>query len=279
MKLRYTAAWVGFTAVTLVSASACGTQTVKHAAANKVDDNGTIAAALARATDRTEKLGSAEISASTDLGTGPIRMEGTFSWDHGFTYDVEMATKGTQMQLVAHSPTVHALLVGGAYYYSVGPRASGPFKGKHWLKIDGSVLLGKKGAQAMSGVESGDPSAVMGSLKYAQDTKNLGEQTLNGRRTTHYRAVIDTARLGKLKDVYGDKDSLLNSMSGGATSIDVDLWIGADDLPVRVKQVIGKATVTMDFRKYGTAVKVTPPPVAEVADLSALIKRRAGGQH
>ncbi|WP_371660089.1 hypothetical protein [Streptomyces sp. NBC_00280] len=280
MKLRYTAAWVGFTAVTVVAASGCGAGSVQHAA-DAVDDAGTIMAALARATDRTEQLGSAEISMTTDManGSGPVRMEGTYSWGDGFAYDVEMDTKAAQMQEVQDAPTIRMLFVDGDYYYDVDPQPSGPLKGKEWMKIDGSAVFGEKGAQALSGnTGGGSPSATMRSLKYAQDVKDLGEQTLAGQRTTHYRAVIDTSRLGKLKDAYGDKDSLVNSMTGGGTSIDMDLWVGAKDLPVRIKQVVGKMTVTMDFRKFGATAKVTPPPAAQTADVSDLIKQTAKKQ-
>ncbi|WP_329276638.1 hypothetical protein [Streptomyces sp. NBC_01451] len=280
MKLRYTAAWVGFTAVALVAASGCSAGTVKHAAA-AVDDTGTIMAALARATDRTEQLGSAEVSMTTDLGigTGPIPMDGTYSWGDGFAYDVEMDTKAAQMQQLQDSPTIHVLFVDGDYYYNVDPRPSGPLKGKEWMKVDGSTVFGEKGAQAVSGnTGGGSPAAAMRSLKYAQDAKNLGEQTLNGQRTTHYRALIDTTRVGKLKDAYGDKSGLINTITGGGTTIAMDLWVGAKDLPVRIKEVVGKMTVTMDFRKFGATAKVTPPPAAQVADVSALLKRNAGQQ-
>ncbi|MDX3454720.1 hypothetical protein PV396_22710 [Streptomyces sp. ME02-8801-2C] len=278
MKLRHTAAWAGFTAVTMVAASGCGGQSVKHAA-EAVDDTGAIMAALARATDRTEALGSAEVSMTTDLGNGkaPIPMQGTYSWGDGFAYDVEMDTKAAQMQDVQDAPTIRMLFVNGDYYYDVDPQPSGPLKGKEWMKLDGSVVFGEKGAQAFDGnAGGGSPSATMRSLKYAQNVEDLGEQTLGGQRTTHYRAVIDASGMGRFKDAYGDKDNLVNSITGGGTSIDMDVWVDAKDLPVRIKQVIGKMTVTMDFRKFGATTDVKAPPSAQTADVSDLIKQGAG---
>ncbi|MGW3649052.1 hypothetical protein [Streptomyces sp. NPDC000878] len=271
MKLRHTAAWVGFTAAALVAASGCGAETVKHAA-EAVDDTGAIMAALARATDRTEELGSAEVSVTTDLGNGPIAMEGTYSWGDGFAYDLEMDTRAAQMQDVQDDPTIHALFVGGDYYYDVDPQPSGPFKGKEWMKVDGSVVFGEQGAQAVTASGGGSPTAFMRSLKYAKDVEDLGVQTLNGQRTTHYRAVIDQSRMGGLKEVYGKEGTLFDSATGGGTSIDMDVWVGAKDLPVRIKQKIGTMTVTMDFRKFGATAKVTPPPTAQTADVSELLK-------
>src|ERR1041385_5140658 len=76
MKLKYTAVWVGFTAAAMVAVSAGGSEGVKKAA-DVVDKSDAIMAALARATDRTEDLGSAEVRISTaTTGAAPITMEG-----------------------------------------------------------------------------------------------------------------------------------------------------------------------------------------------------------
>jgi hypothetical protein len=77
MKLRHTAAWAGFTAAALLATSACGADGATTAA-KAVSNADKVMAALARATHRTQALGSAEIRTTTDLGNGtPITMEGT----------------------------------------------------------------------------------------------------------------------------------------------------------------------------------------------------------
>ncbi|MFI5687165.1 hypothetical protein [Streptomyces sp. NPDC051636] len=271
MKLRHTAAWVGCTAAALLATSACGAEGAKTAA-KTVDSAGKAMAALARATDRTEDLGSAEVRTTTDLGNGtPIAMEGTFSWGHGYAYDVEMDTKAANMQAVQDSPKIHCLLVDGSYYYNVDPQPSGPLKGKEWMRIDASAVLGEQGAQSLSG-SSGSPTASMKGLKYANDVDDLGTQTVNGQRTTHYRAVIDEAHMGKFKHAYGDKDSVLGSMTGGASSITMDIWVGAKDLPVRMRQEVGAVKITMDFEKFGETAAVKAPPAAQTADLTEQVK-------
>ncbi|MGV4981924.1 hypothetical protein ACVB8X_17705 [Streptomyces sp. NRAIS4] len=271
MKMRHTAAWVGFTAAALVAASGCGTQGAKTAvkAVAKADQ---AMAALTRATDRTEAVGSAQVRMTTDTGTsGPVAMEGTYSWGHGYAFDVQMDTRAANMQAVNHSPKTHCLFVDGVYYYDVDPFPSGPYQGKDWIKIDGSALFGKKGAQAFTG-DTGSPSASMKGLKYANDVQDLGAQTVDGKRTTHYRAVLDSAHLGKFKDAFG-KDSALREATG-TTSIVMDVWVGSDDLPVRLKQKMGTLTVTMDFEKFGKAVTVKTPPAGRVADLTDVIEKR-----
>jgi len=278
MKLKYTAVWVGFTAAAMVAVSACGSEGVKKAA-DVVDKSDAIMAALARATDRTEDLGSAEVRVSTaTAGTAPISMEGTYSWGDGYACDVEMDTKAAQMQLLQDAPTMRMLFVDGAYYYDVDPQRSGPLKGKEWMKVDASAVFGEKGAKAFSGGGGGSPAASMKSLKYAKDVEDLGKETVDGRSTTHYRAELDQAQLGKFKDAYGDADSVAGSVTGGASSITMDIWVGGNDLPVRLKQKIGAMTVTMDFEKFGKTAVVKAPPAAETGDLSEVVKDAAGKQ-
>ncbi|MFF7946728.1 hypothetical protein [Streptomyces griseorubiginosus] len=279
MKLKYTAAWVGFTAAAMVAVSACGSEGVKKAV-DVADKTDAIMAALARATDRTENLGSAEvrISTATTTGAAPITMEGTYSWGGGYAFDVDMDTKAAQMQKLQHAPTTRMLFVDGAYYYDVDPQPSGPLKGKEWMRIDASAVFGEKGAQAFNGAGGGSPAASMKGLKYAKNVEDLGKETVDGKSTTHYRARLDQAQLGKLKDAYGDQDTLSGAVTGGASSMTMDVWVGGDDLPVRLKQKIGAMTVTMDFEKFGRTAVVKAPPAAETGDLTRVVKDATGKQ-
>ncbi|KOV95173.1 hypothetical protein [Streptomyces sp. NRRL B-3648] len=271
MRMRHTGTWVACTTAALMAASGCGTESAKTAV-KALDHADKAMAALARATDRTQALGSAEVRMTTDTGTsGPVAMNGTYSWGHGYAFDVQMDTRAANMQAVNHSPTTHVLFVDGVYYYDVDRFPSGPYQGKDWIKVDGSAIFGKKGAQALSG-DNGSPSASMKSLKYARDVKNLGTQTVNGRRTTHYRGVIDSAHMGKLKDVYGEGSPM--SAVTGTTSIVMDVWVGSDDLPVRLKEKFGVMTVGMDFDKFGKAASVQAPPAARTADLTDVVAKQ-----
>ncbi|MEU6594582.1 hypothetical protein ABZ923_36200 [Streptomyces sp. NPDC046881] len=271
MRMRHTGAWAAFTTAALVAASGCGTEGAKTAV-KALDNADKAMAALARATDRTEALGSAEVRMTTDTGTsGPIAMNGTYSWGDGYAFDVQMDTKAANMQAVNHSPTTHVLFVDGVYYYDVDRFPSGPYQGKDWIKVDGSAIFGEKGAQALSG-DSASPSASMKGLKYAKNVKDLGTQTVNGRRTTHYRGVIDSAHMGKWKDVYGEGSPM--GAATGTKSIVMDVWVGPGDLPVRLKEKFGVMTVSMDFDKFGKTASVKAPPAARTADLTEVIKKQ-----
>lgn len=271
MTKRHTAAWVAVTAAALVAATGCGTESARTAV-KAVGEADAAMAALARATDRTQELGSAEVRMSTDFGTGtPVAMEGTYSWGDGYAFDVLMDTDTAHMQAVNHARKTHVLFVDGVYYYDVDPFRSGPYQGKDWIKVDGSAVFGKKGAQALAG-DNGSPSASMMGLKHAKDVSDLGTQTVDGHRTTHYRGVVDQDHMGRLKDAYGEGSPL--SAATGATSITMDVWVGSDGLPVRLKQKMGTMTVTMDFERFGRSVAVKAPSASRTADLTEVIRNQ-----
>ncbi|GAB7108520.1 lipoprotein [Streptomyces phaeofaciens JCM 4814] len=275
MKPRHSAAWAGAAVVALVATAGCGTKAAEGAA-EAVDRSAAIMAALTRATDRADQVGSAQVEMTTDLGTGtPIAMDGTYSWGDGYAYDVQMDTKASQMQTLQDAPTIRTLLVDGAYYYDVDPQPSGPLAGKEWMKVDASAVFGEQGAQALSG-SSGSPVASLKGLKYAEDVDDLGTETVDGKRTTHYRATIDSSRMGKFKDALGDENGLLGATTGGVDSITVDIWVGDDDLPVRILQVMGAMKVTVDFEKFGATAEVKAPPAAQTGDLTEAIKDASG---
>ncbi|MFI9149787.1 hypothetical protein [Streptomyces sp. NPDC053367] len=269
MKLRHTAAWTGVTAVALITTSACGGTAQKAA----VDNADAVMAALARATDRTEEIGSAQMNLTADMGTGtPVTMNGTYSWGDGYAFDVEMDTAAVQMQALQDAPTTRMLFVDGAYYYDIDPQSSGPIAGKEWMKIDASAVFGE-GAQAFNtSAGASSPAASMRGLKFAKDVEDLGRETVNGKSAVHYRAELGEKELGKFADAYTE-DNPFTNLAGNPSSIVMDIWVGEDDLPVRMKQDMGTISMTMDFEKFGATAEVEAPPAAETGDLTEQVKQ------
>ncbi|WP_149827505.1 hypothetical protein [Streptomyces tailanensis] len=276
MKLGRSAAWVGVTAAALAATTACGAESVKQAA-EAVDKSDAIMAALARATDRTQDLGSAQVKATTVLNEGaPVVMEGTYSWGDGLAYDVVMDTEAAQMQELTDDPSMRALFVDGAYYYDIDPQPSGPLQGKEWMRIDASAMFGDKGASALDSGQGGDPTASMRTLKYANDVDDLGTETVSGREVTHYRGVVRKEDFGRFKDTYAPEDeTLANQLTGGVQKTTIDIWVGDDDLPVRIRQELGAMTVTMDFGKFSATKKIQAPPASQTGDLTDEVKEAA----
>ncbi|MGW7367306.1 hypothetical protein ACWGI8_28755 [Streptomyces sp. NPDC054841] len=266
-----TAVTLGAATVALTATAGCGTQTAGETAkdaAKVVSQADTIAAALARVTDRTEKIGSADVIFNTTMPglAQPVTMTGTYTWGKGVAYDVTMDTAAVQMQAVQDDPKVRTMMVDGAYYYNVDPQPSGPLQGKHWMRVDVAAVLGEEGAASVE--DQGDPTAGLRYIGFSKNTESLGEETIRGKETKHYRATINNK----------DMPANLESMTGPADSITVEIWVDDKDLPVRLVQEMGNMKVTADFLKFGSAKAVTAPPASDTANLSDEFKKNQGKQ-
>ncbi|MFD8272353.1 hypothetical protein [Streptomyces flaveolus] len=282
MKLRYTAAWVGLTAATIVATSACGSQgakdaaeTADKAATKAVDKADSIMAALTRATDRTEELGSAEVRTTTTLdaaGGEPISMDGTYSWGDGAAMDVEMDTAAAQMSALQDDPTTRVLMVDGAYYYDVDPQPSGPIAGKEWMRIDVAAVAGEAGADNMAA--NADPTAALRYMTASTEVEDLGKETVLGKETTHYRGSIGAEHIERSKFTEAEKKAAITALEASGGKLTCDLWIDGKDLPVRISQTGAGMTVKMDFVKFGATEKITAPPAAQTGDLTEQVREQ-----
>jgi hypothetical protein len=224
-----------------------------------------VRAALTRVTGRTERLGSAEVKMTMDMGPGstPVTMTGTYSWRDGYAFDVVTAAEAVDLQDLTASATVRMMFVDGAYYYDVDPQPSGPLKGKEWMKVDGPAVFGEKGSAEFSGHHGGSsPTASLQALRYATDVRYLGRAPVNGRSATHYTAVIDRAHKGRFEKAFASENAVLGAFFVMADSITTDVWVDAEGLPVRPAQKISNMRVTMDFAKSGATAEVEAPPAA-----------------
>ncbi|MCV2458904.1 hypothetical protein OEB94_06390 [Streptomyces sp. ICN988] len=278
MKLKYTAVWVGFTAAAMVMATACGSEGAKTAAetADKaVDKADTIMAALTRATDRTEELGSAEVRTTTTLeatGGGPVSMDGTYSWGDGAAMDVEMDTAAAQMSALQDDPTTRVIMVDGAYYYDVDPQPNGPLAGKEWMRVDVAAVTGEAGADNMAA--NADPTAGLRYLAASSEVENLGEETVLGKETTHYRGSVGAEHIEKSKLTEAEKKAAITALQANGGKMTCDIWVDGKDLPVRMSQTGAGMTVKMDFVKFGATKEITAPPAAETGDLTEQVREQ-----
>ncbi|MFF0536761.1 hypothetical protein ACWDF1_01490 [Streptomyces coelicoflavus] len=278
MKLKYTAAWVGLTAAAMMTATACGSDGAKTAtetADKAVDKASTVMAALTRATDRTEELGSAEIRTTTTLeaaGGEPVSMDGTYSWGDGAAMDVEMDTAAAQMSALQDDPTTRVVMVDGAYYYDIDPQPSGPIAGKEWMRVDVAAVTGEAGADNMAA--NADPTAGLRYLTASSKVEDLGKETVLGKETTHYRGSVGAEHIEKSKLTEAEKKAAVAALEANGGKMTCDIWVDGKDLPVRMSQTGAGMTVQMDFLKFGTTKEITAPPAAETGDLSEQVREQ-----
>ncbi|WP_327297548.1 hypothetical protein [Streptomyces sp. NBC_01197] len=270
---------------TVVGMTGCSAHTAKKTAEGVAKVAVQPLAALQRAMDSTEKYGSAEVrmttsfpAHSTIVGSSsenePITMEGTYSWGDGLSFDVQTDAKSTGLDGLTSGKSVNMLLVNGAYYYHVVPRASGQLKGKHWVRVDLSAVVGESGAAALTG-GSDDPTQGLKSLKYTRNVRRVGKETVLGRETTHYHATLSKDDLGAAGSALGsdDKKRLLQQFPGSVDSITFDVWVDNHDMPVRMKEDLDSMKVLVDFKKFGPAKPVQTPSASDTADLSDTLRQ------
>lgn len=176
--------------------------------------------------------------------------------------------------------TVHANLQGidlqidevisGTEIYMKSPllQAAIP-KGKTWLKID-LAKVGKAQGIDFSQLLGQDPAQSFSQLEASGQVTKVGDETIDGTPTTHYRGHIDTSKLPaavkKLDATYGP----------------YDVWIGKDDGYVRRMRMsygVQKQTadMTMNFSDFGKDVIVDVPAASDTVDATNTSLKGLGG--
>ncbi|MFI8234771.1 hypothetical protein ACIGDI_38845 [Streptomyces sp. NPDC085900] len=172
--------------------------------------------------------------------------------------------------------------------YEKPPATGGQLpKGKSWMKVDLRRLDTSRsgGGAAMS--DPADSFAFTKSLS-EKEVRKLGEETVNGVSTTHYRVGLDLSKLAK-----GDSAQERRLRERLGDSVPVDLWIDKDgrtrrqQIQMTVKNSArtsgssafprqAHAKVVMNFSDFGTAVHVTAPPAGQTVDVTAKVSQQTG---
>ncbi|MEV5614065.1 hypothetical protein [Streptomyces sp. NPDC052225] len=274
MKYTRVPAWAGITAAVLAATTACGSVAAQKTA-DAVSHADTIMAALTRASDKTEALGSAEVETTTRLtatGGKPVSMDGTYSWGDGAALDVQMDTRAAQMQTLQDDPKLTVKMVDGAYYYEIDPQPSGPLQGKHWMRVDVSAVMGEAGADNVA--DNADPTAGLRYIGASKKVKDLGEETMLGKKTHHYRGTVGAAEINASKMTAAEKKAAVKALGANGGTMTCDVWVDGEDLPVRMFQRGGGMEVTMDFLKFGATKPVKAPPAADTGDLTEQVREQ-----
>lgn len=139
--------------------------------------------------------------------------------------------------------------------------------GKTWLKLD-LEKFGQSQGIDLSALTSQNPADALDQLARTGSVTEVGDETIGGADTTHYRAHIDPSKVPQGKKL----QALANAKYGP-----VDLWIGKDDgyvhrmhtsYTVKPTGTTAAQSVafTMDFSDFGKMVDVSVPPAAQTVD-------------
>lgn len=157
-------------------------------------------------------------------------------------------------------------------------------KGREWVEID----LERPGSvpgvdlSGLSELSHGDPRQTLDLLRAVSDeVEEVGEETVRGVATTHYRATVDLGRYPTLlppaerpraKRAVERLTKLL-----GTRELPMDLWVDDGPLVRRSRQSLPlgagglglatSATVEVEYFDFGTEVAVEVPPDRETVPL------------
>jgi LppX_LprAFG lipoprotein len=149
--------------------------------------------------------------------------------------------------------------------------------GKTWLKLDLQKFGAAKGID-FSALLNQNPTQTLSQLEASGQVTEVGDETLYGVPTTHYRGRIDLSKLPQ-----GAKIEALTKAKYGPYNV----WVGKDD--GYVHQVVmsysavtpgaGRqtATMTMTFSDFGKQVTVNVPPASDVVDATSQSIKALGG--
>lgn len=146
--------------------------------------------------------------------------------------------------------------------------------GGSWLKVDLDKVQRGDGPNldaVLGQVQKVNPAEQAKMFTASKDVREVGEETIDGVKTTHYAGSVSLQEA--LKQFDGASREKLRRVYPQSTDdkISFDLWIDSARLPRKlVSKVQGAngetALVTVIYRDYGKPVTVTAPPADEVQD-------------
>jgi hypothetical protein len=169
-------------------------------------------------------------------------------------------------------------------------------EGATWVGIDLADTLKAMGVdpEGFGAIVNADPGAQLEALTSAKGMKKVGEEKIRGAETTHFRgnvsikdliAALPPERRRKAQEAV---DQLMRGTPGGDKPQPIDVWVDDDERIRRMKQKVaapaqegvpaGRAEVTVDYRDFGTPLKVKAPPKGDVFDATRAITRALTAQ-
>jgi hypothetical protein len=156
-------------------------------------------------------------------------------------------------------------ILDGTTMYMRSPLLSAALpQGKTWMKVD-LQKAGQQNGIDFSALVAQNPSDQFKQLQSAGEMTKVGDETVDGTDTTHYRGRVDVTKLPQ-----GAKILALTKARYGP----YDVWIGKDDGYIRrLKTTYSYASpgskarqaiaMTMTFDDFGKDVTITPPAASE----------------
>jgi hypothetical protein len=230
------------------------------------------AAALAAASEKTSKADTfkAELAVSDSSAEDfRVRASGQFKLRPELAFSVKLNQISAGGQTLPINGA-QAIVVGDTGYGKV-PGIAQRFLGgdKPWVKVnlrEASQQFGFGLNQLVTAVQRINPAEQTKMMTSSKDARRVGEETVDGVRTTHYKGSItvreaikqlDPATRERVRDLHANLDEKVN----------FDIWVDGDQLPRKLQTTGGTATITVTYHDYGKSVTVNAPPADQVGEL------------
>lgn len=239
---------------------------------------------LEQVTQKTSAAKSAKVDEVIQVGEVVMKGQGAVSWADGLEADLTMDLSGSPMakllEPLTGGPKVHYLYAKDAMYMGLGGELlrNGSPRWVRYSKAD----MAKASGGSTDQLQSADPVQGVRTLIASGKVTEVGQETVNGKATTHYTGVLsadDVAKATVQGMTQAQADKLRqNLVAAGITTDQVDVWVDADQLVVKRSEVAdtkaGALNVTVSYSDYGTPVIASTP--ADFIDLADLEKAAAG---
>ncbi|WP_367321362.1 LppX_LprAFG lipoprotein [Streptomyces sp. HUAS ZL42] len=236
-------------------------------------------AALRSAERSTDRAHSARVRSATVMGTQlSVEADGTLGWSGGLTGTLTITyTGGTTAETMRALgvTSMEARYLSDAYYARMGDVFAAKTGGKHWIKYvydDIKDLAGGAGANLADQMRTTTPNQLVKLLLDSEDVRKVGEETVDGRPTTHYSGTVEAGGVA-------DAEVRRRLEEAGVTTETVDIWIDDRDLLVkkveRAETSAGAYTQTAYYSDYGTKATAAKPPVGDTQDFKELLEKRS----
>lgn len=156
--------------------------------------------------------------------------------------------------------------------YVIPPNGTDPAKPWTKMSFDANGMMGQSMAK-MGKVQKYSDLETM--LPPGSTITNTAQDQVNGKRATRYEITTDLAKATAEGNELAKKSyQLLTDM--GVTELNQTIWVGADQLPLKVESVtpamtvmgreIPETTTTVTYSDWGDPVSITVPPANKVRE-------------
>jgi hypothetical protein len=234
-----------------------------------------------------QTIGSAQVT-TTGSGTfSPATRSGAIT--------MHVAVPGLASALLGNGVNLRVVTSGATFYMKMPAAIASKIRGaKPWWKLNLAALARADGIPGISSLTSGtsslnDPGEYLDYLRAASagSVKDLGQATVHGTQTTHYRANVT---LSKLPDAVpaasrAGVTQLVKALQArlGLQSMPIDAWIDAQH---RVRQVelsytvkvpttgqTSRISTLVDFVAYGHQPAPAIPPPSQTTNFNSLLSK------